>query len=60
MTRMDRMADEQVKVAEAMEMHGGGFVSRLGAALAHADSDNAERIKKAFPEYWKQYKDLGV
>lgn len=39
-------------VANAMIKHGGSFVEALGRALLLADSDNAQRIKKAFPSYW--------
>jgi len=44
--------------AEAMQRRGGSFVKALGAALTLADPDNRERIHKAFPEYWKQYRSI--
>jgi len=49
------MNDEIYQVATAMEMFGGGFVKALSKALIRADSDNTQRIKKAFPEYWAKY-----
>ena len=46
---------EQQLVGMAMRKYGGGFAKSLGMALMHADSDNCERIKSAFPELWDQY-----
>jgi hypothetical protein len=51
--------EEQIDVANAMESYGGSFVAALGKALQRADSINAEKIKDAFPEYWKQYAEKG-
>jgi len=42
-----------------MSKYGGGFTKALGEALARADHVNTERIKEAFPEYWKQYLEIG-
>ena len=47
--------DESIKVAKAMIKRGGGFVNALGLALMKADAINRQRIKDAFPEYWKEY-----
>jgi hypothetical protein len=47
--------EETRAVAYAMIERGGGFVQCLGEALCHADCENRQRIKTAFPEYWKQY-----
>ena len=47
--------EEKFAVAEAMTRHGGSFVKALGQALMLADSDNAEKIKTAFREYWEKY-----
>jgi len=47
--------EEKFAVAEAMIRHGGSFVKALGQALMLADSDNAEKIKTAFKEYWEKY-----
>ena len=38
---------------------GGSFVQALGEALSHADTNNTSKIKKAFPEYWKEYLEEG-
>jgi len=46
---------QDAKTIEAMIAHGGSFVRALGLAALRADSDNLERIKTAFPEYWKKY-----
>ena len=47
-------------VAEEMQRYGGSFVSKLGAALAHADIVNARKIKETWPEYWAQYSNMKV
>ena len=49
---------EKLAVAEAMMKYGGSFVKALGQALLLADSDNAEKIKIAFKEYWEKYKEV--
>lgn len=46
-------------VGRNMVKYGGGFVKPLGEALCHADNDNTRRIKKAWPEYWAKYRDMG-
>lgn len=46
---------EQPTVARNMELYGGSFVSNLGKALAHADFENASKIKKTWPELWGTY-----
>lgn len=51
----EAIANEKATVSENMQRWGGGFVKALGAALSHADMNNTQRIKKAFPEYWDQY-----
>lgn len=52
------MNDQDIEVVEAMRRYGGGFVKALAEAVALADSVNLERIKNAFPEFWKGYRDL--
>ena len=49
------MNEEEYKVVEAMENHGGGFVSALAACFRRADRDNFIRLKYAFIEYWTEY-----
>jgi len=46
---------EKYFVSLGMRARGGSFVKALGEALSHADTNNTGRIKKAFPEYWKEY-----
>ena len=46
---------EKYLVSAAMVNYGGGFVSRLGDALIHADVINSKRIHDAFSEYWEEY-----
>lgn len=56
--------EEKLLVSTAMVRFGGGFVRTLGMALNRADAINTQRIRKAFPEYWKEYlqkaKDKGL
>ena len=51
--------DEKIYVANKMTDYGGGFVQTLGMLIFKADYINLEKIKKAFPEYWEQYKNFG-
>lgn len=55
LTKQTITQDEHRKVAKMMTEWGGSFVEALGEALLLADADNAERIKKAFPELWNKY-----
>lgn len=57
---LDKLSSEKVTVANNMIAYGGGFVSKLGEALAVADFDNTLRIKKAFPEYWDKYLSMKI
>jgi hypothetical protein len=43
----------------AMIDHGGNFVSALGRAAKYADSDNLEKIKRAWPLCWEHYRVTG-
>jgi len=46
---------ESLKVAQAMQNYGGGFICALGLALMKADAVNRQKVKDAFPEYWQEY-----
>lgn len=52
------MTDQDLKIVEAMERYGGGFVGALGHAAAHADAVNLRRLKAAFPDYWLEYEEI--
>lgn len=52
------MSEADQKVIQAMIRFGGSFVSNLGKAALCADANNLQRIKDAFPEYWKQYEEM--
>lgn len=54
------LSKEKRFVINAMINSGGSFVSALGVTLARADDKNTEKIKQAFPEYWKQYLEMGM
>jgi hypothetical protein len=45
-------------VTETMIRHGGSFVRQLGQLFRQADVDNQQRLKTAFPEYWKKYSEI--
>ena len=51
--------DEVYKVTEGMLKYGGNFEQQLGKLLEMADWSNQEKIKKAWPEYWRKYKEMG-
>jgi hypothetical protein len=53
-----RMYAEAHHVASAMKRHGGVFVQMLGDMLHHADYENSKKIKKAWPEYWREYEEM--
>ena len=52
--------EERLLVAEMMTRYGGSFCKALGETLYRADDNNMRRIKQAFPEYWKQYLEMGL
>jgi len=52
------MTDEEYKTVTAMSVWGGGFVSGLANLMKFADSENFERLKNAFPEYWEKYEKM--
>lgn len=52
-------ATEVYNVQVNMQKYGGSFVSALGNALMRADTLNQQKIKDAFPRYWKQYLNIG-
>lgn len=43
----------------AMEVYGGGFINSLANCFQHANSDNTQRLLNAFPDYVKQYAEMG-
>ena len=51
----EKIREEALKVADAMQVYGGNFVAHLGQALEAADDDNTIKIKNAFPQYWETY-----
>jgi hypothetical protein len=52
--------DELLPIMIAMETYGGSFDQNLAKAMLCADSDNLERIVKAFPELIERYKEFVV
>ena len=45
-------------VTETMILYGGAFVTGLGELYRRADDENQQRLRDAFPEYFKQYREL--
>lgn len=50
--------DEQIAVANQMQLYGGSFAAKLGEALIYADQSNAQKIKETWPELWKTGHDV--
>lgn len=50
------MTENQI-IAKRMIERGGHFAAHLGEALLRADSSNARKIKKGWPEYWEKFSD---
>ena len=59
LTRKMGIDEEKYHVVNGMKEFGGSFVKALGEALSHADVTNTEKIKETWPEYWKQYLEMG-
>ena len=59
MTQEEIGDQERYDVWRNMRQYGGSFVRLLGELLIHADPENTQRIKNAWPEYWEKYKNIG-
>lgn len=47
--------EQQFWTLRTMEFYGGGFTRKLADAWLLADSDNAKRLRDAFPEMARKY-----
>ena len=54
------MTDREYATISAMLKYGGSFVQALARAALAADAENLARIKRAWPEYWKTYEEMGA
>lgn len=54
------MNERDYWTVEAMEAQGGSFVKALANCARMADPLNLALIKATWPEYWKEYEDLGI
>ena len=45
-------------IANAMIIYGGNFVQTLGHLFQRGDAENQARAKAAWPEYWKEYREM--
>lgn len=52
------MTEEEMRIVDLMSKYGGSFVKGLAECFYHADRHNFERLKKAFPYYWNEYKNF--
>ena len=52
------MNEHEIKVVECMERYGGSFVKALANCFFHADNINFNKLRYAFPEYWKEYEEM--
>ncbi len=52
------MDEKEFEIIESMQKYGGSFVQALAVCFQRADSANFVRLKNAFPEYQKQYKEM--
>tara|TARA_R110000868_G_scaffold232291_1_gene485777 strand:+ start:628 stop:825 length:198 start_codon:yes stop_codon:yes gene_type:complete len=48
-----KITDQQI--IETMRKYGSGFASALAVTASLATDYNLERIKRAFPKYWRVY-----
>jgi len=46
------------EVIDCMYNRGGSFVFHLSKLARYADSENLQKIKDAWPEYWEKYKKM--
>lgn len=54
------MNEETYWMMKAMEEYGGSFVQSLSVAFRYADDNNFLKLSNAFPEYVKEYTELGL
>ena len=52
------MTEYEFGVVEMMTTQGGSFVKALAECFHCADSINFQKLRNAFPEYWKQYAEI--
>jgi hypothetical protein len=48
---------DRTNIHEILQGHGTWFSAMLIRLIAHADSDNRERLRQAFPEHVQAYED---
>jgi hypothetical protein len=48
------------EITDAMMTYGGAFVAGLGLLYRKADGSNQLRLKAAFPEYWREYREIAL
>lgn len=48
--------DKDIPMYEAMMKYGGGFVKAIAASLMHADTENYQKLERAIPEYFSEYR----
>lgn len=53
------MDERDYYTIQAMRIYGGSFVFALAQAAERADPINLKKIKQTWPEYWKEYEEMG-
>lgn len=53
------MNDQDFWTVKAMRVFGGSFVVALADCMERADESNFAKIKITWPEYMKQYEEMG-
>lgn len=52
------MNEQDFHTVDMMTKYGGSFVKALAELCHRADASNLQKIKDAWPEYWKQYSEM--
>lgn len=52
------MSEEEIQIVEKMKTYGNPFVQALADCFYNADLMNFKKLRKAFPEYWEEYKNF--
>ena len=56
MNNQNKISDSDI--IKCMISRGGSFVTHLGILATKADSENLQKIKDSWPEYWEKYKKM--
>lgn len=54
----EKLIKRDLDVIVNMKNYGDGFIQALADCLYNANPQDFEKLKEAFPEYWKKYKNF--